>query len=175
MPPETLQEKANRIAIQFGISTTTLSNLIYSESRWNPNATSSQGDRGIAQINFISHAEVKDACAFDPECAIRWTAQRIKQGYSDEWVACNCYSYLKTKIKNLPKMDDIVPNSKPQIGGVAIFYYGHGTKHVSYIKDIGRGILTLQESNFQPCLISPREVSVDNKNLVGFWYPPSGG
>lgn len=166
--PETLQEQSVRIATQFDISTSTFANLIYSESRWNPDATSTTHDRGIVQINSDSHPEVSDECAFDPECAMSWAAQRIKDGHLDEWTAGNCYAYVKTKIKDLPKMVDIKPNSPAKAGGVAIFNY-KGTKHIAYIKSFDGSVLNLTEANYVPALISSRVISIHDKNLVGFW------
>ncbi len=45
-------------------------------------------DRGIFMINDYWHKEITDECAFNIECATRWTIERINAGYQTEW-ACN--------------------------------------------------------------------------------------
>lgn len=67
------------------------------ESNLNPlaenkhnNYPSNSTDRGLFQINNYWHYEVSDACAFDIECATKWTMDRINKGYQSEWV-CNKY------------------------------------------------------------------------------------
>lgn len=66
--------------------------LAYCESRLNPDAINyNQGhgtDRGIYQINDKYHPEVSDECAYDLECATKWTMWRINSGYQEEW-ACD--------------------------------------------------------------------------------------
>jgi hypothetical protein len=42
-------------------------------------------DRGVFQINNYHHAEVPDSCAFDLDCATRWTIKRINDGHQREW------------------------------------------------------------------------------------------
>lgn len=170
---ETLQQKADRVALEHKISTTTFSTLIDEESRWDTQAYNKKTEaRGLLQISRIWHPEVSDICAFDPECAMNWSAQRIKDGHIDEWQPCNCYSYTRSFFKDFPLMNEIQPNSVPRAGGVAIFTY-KGQRHVAYIKNVKGGILSLLEANYRPCEISPREISVDDKSYVGAWYPES--
>lgn len=45
-------------------------------------------DRGIFMINDYWHSEVPDECAFNIDCATRWTIERINNGYQKEWT-CN--------------------------------------------------------------------------------------
>jgi hypothetical protein len=101
---------------------------------------------------------------------MRWSAQRIKDGYLHEWVPANCYAFVRTKIgKALPKMKDIIPNSPAREGGVAIFYY-KGVKHVAYITGIEADGFHVIEANYKPALITKRFVSWNDPNLVGYWY-----
>lgn len=168
---ETLQEKADRIAIENKISTTTFSNLIWSESRWQTDLTSKEGDIGITQINPYFHPEVTKGCALDPDCAMEWTAKFLAKGNSYQYVVCNCYAYMKTKVKRLPRMAEIMPNSKPKIGAVAIFKYKDGTKHLAYVKGLQSGIIQVEEANYKPCLTGSRQISADDPRLIGFYYP----
>lgn len=164
-----MQEKANQIANEYGISRETLSNLLDSESKWNPDAYNPKSeDRGIAQISRIWHPEVTDKCAFDAECAMRWTAKRILDGYSYEWSVCNCYSQVKAIKGKIPLMNKIVPNSPPSIGSIAIFDY-KGVKHVGVVTALQAETFTLREANFEPCKAGTREISYQDKNLVGFY------
>lgn len=166
-PEPTLQEVAQEIAREYEISTSTLFNLVHSESRWDPNASSTTGDYGLVQINPKYH-NVTIEQALDPVFALKFAAKRIKSGQEYQWTACNCFSLVKTKIKNLPRMADIYPNSVPDVGKVAIFYYG-SVKHVAYITKItGTGFWVL-EANYEPCLIEKRFVSYADRALVGYW------
>lgn len=159
---------ADRIAIAHGVSTTTLSNLIFSESRWNPEATSTTKDRGITQISSIHHPEVTDECAFNPECALDWTARRIADGYGYEWVSMNCYLAVKLKIKNLPKMAEIVPNTELATSTIAIFSY-RNVKHIALVESVKKDSFVVWESNYRPGLIGRREVKINDPALQGFY------
>lgn len=61
------------------------------ESRMNPSATNVNEDakrttdRGVFQINSYWHPEVSDECAYEVDCATRWTIDRINAGYQHEW------------------------------------------------------------------------------------------
>lgn len=170
-PPveESLQSMADRIATEHGISTSTFFNLIESESNWQTDRTSPQGDRGILQINKKYHPEVTDECSFDPECAMEWAAQRIAEGYLDEWVAANCYSLVEVLTPyRLPKMAEIAPNSPPTVGSVAIFNYS-GTPHLAVITAFTDDGFIVREANYKPAVIDTREISFKDKALVGFW------
>jgi hypothetical protein len=74
--------------------------IMMAESGLSSSATNSAGntppstDRGIAQFNSYWHPEVSDACAFDPECAIR-EMYRVSSGGSDftQWAAYTAGTY----------------------------------------------------------------------------------
>lgn len=51
------------------------------------NTPSNSIDRGLYGINNYWHSEVSDECAFDLDCATRWTIGRINDGYQKEWMA----------------------------------------------------------------------------------------
>lgn len=166
-----MQELAKQIAGEFGISYKQFSNLLDSESKWNPDAYNAKTqDRGIAQISRIWHPEVTDECAFDAECSMRWTAQRLLDGYSYEWSVCNCYAQAKAIKGKLPKMENLKPNGPISVGSLAIFNY-KGVKHVGVVSTINSVSFTIREANFVPCRASSRTISFTDKALVGFYSP----
>lgn len=179
---ETLTEMADRIAGEYGIPSTTLRNLVYSESRWNPDAESKTGDCGLAQINDTLNPSGKGVpCeqAKDPAYALDFAARYIKAGQADRWVACNCYLLVKAKIPLLPLMKDVLPNTTPHVGAVAIFEYtstkGAYVKHIALITSIAAEGFTVLEANKQPCLIGSRFIRWDDPRLVGFFAPGATG
>lgn len=163
----TLQELAEQIAVEYEISTTTLANLVYSESRWNPQADNGH-DRGLVQINRKHWPDITDEQAFDPVFALKFAAERLSEGQEHKWVACNCYLFAMAKIGRLPLMADIQPNTdKPQKGDLVILDYS-GVKHLSVIESVGKKIKVI-EANFEPCLIAPRQIDWHDPRIVGFW------
>lgn len=166
----TLQERAGLIADEYHVPRETLSNLIESESHWDPSKISETDDRGIVQINAHYHPEVSDECAFNPDCAIAWAAKRIQQGYLYEWTVANCYSYVSLFV-HLPPMPSITPNSAPSVGSVAIFDY-KGLKHVAYVVALKEEGFLVKEANFEPAKVAERLVNWNDKALEGFWNPP---
>ncbi len=180
--PETLPEMSDRIAGEWGVATATLRNLVWSESRWDPNAVSSTGDCGLVQINpdlNPSQEYVPCETAKDPAYALNFAAQWVAAGKEDEWVVCNCYLYLKTRIRGLPLMRDIVPNSTPKVGAVAIFEYkdkqtGARVKHVAIIEKFSATGFAVAESNFTRCLWDRRTIDWGDPHIVGFWSVNTG-
>lgn len=174
----TLQEKAVDIAFLYGISTSTFSNLLYSESSWDPAATSTGGDRGIAQISAIYHPEVSDECAFDADCAMNWAAGYIKAHGTDEWVVANCYLYVKIFYEKyhdlpLPKTKDLKPNSPARKGAVAIYDY-NGLPHYAFVLAVDNDDVYRfyeQGTNLVPAVPYKRWVNADHPKLKGFYYP----
>jgi hypothetical protein len=77
--------------------------VMIAESGLVTNATNTTGntppstDRGIAQFNDYWHPEVSDACAFDPECAIR-EMYRVSSGGTDfsQWAAYTAGTYRQS-------------------------------------------------------------------------------
>ena len=101
---------------------------------------------------------------------MRWAAQRIKDGYISEWTVANCFSYVSLFVK-LPKMSEILPNTTPFVGAVAIFNY-NGVKHIAYIKELHADGFIVKEANYRPAVVDEREVNWNDKALVGFWAMP---
>lgn len=160
--------------------TSTLRNLVWTESRWDPTAVSKTGDCGLVQINSdINPSQQYVPCevAKDPNYALHFAARYIKAGLDYQWVACNCYLYVKTRIHNLPKMDAIAPNGPPTVGSVAIFTYhdrvtGVLERHIAVVDHLGAITFTVAETNDVHCLFDRREVAWDDPHLQGFWTPP---
>ncbi len=172
--PESPQAIILRIADEYGINRALMTNMAWSESRFEPLSDNGY-DRGLFQINRKYHPEVSDECAFDAECAARWTAQRIKDGYSHEWVSANCYLLVQARLgRKLPLMKDLKPNSMPRIGAVAIFNY-KGVPHYAEVISLHQWHFTQFESNYIPGLIGYRDVKWTDRALVGFWFPNEGG
>lgn len=98
----------------------------------------------------VAHVEVKD-----PE-----------QTYPGE--ACNCYMFVRNRIKDLPRMDAVLPNSEPVIGGVVIEFF-KAIKHVSIITEIDDGGVWVMESNYNHCQTGKRYIPYNKYSVVGFW------
>jgi hypothetical protein len=92
----TVPLEIRKIANQMGFKWTDyLLRLADCESKFNPNAINNKNnnpsfsvDRGVFQINNYWHPDVSDECAFDVDCATRWTIQKINSGQQGLWV-CN--------------------------------------------------------------------------------------
>jgi soluble lytic murein transglycosylase-like protein len=76
--PGALKEYANAQAAQYGIPSDVFSNLIETESGWNPNAVSPAGAEGIAQLMPETSAGHVDP--FDPFASMQYAAQMLS-GY----------------------------------------------------------------------------------------------
>lgn len=91
---------ADRILItakQEGFTDTNyLLKLAYCESRLDEFALNGNGghsiDRGAFQINSLYHSEVKSDCAFNVECATKWTIKMLNNNRHHEWM---CSKYIK--------------------------------------------------------------------------------
>lgn len=163
---------AVEVAKEFKISTTTFSSLIEHESRFDPLIKDSpQGDRGILQINRKWHAEVSDACAYDPECAMRWAAQYIADNGYDEWTVCNCYAFAQVKVgKRLPPSKDIRPNSTPIVGSIAILNF-NGVIHYQVVTGLDEDGYSYIGANREGCVIAKGHDQWGDPRLVGFFDP----
>lgn len=174
--PPTLHQLAETIAIEHGIPKEWMLNLIDSESDWDPSAIGDNGcSYGLAQINICAHKGVTKAQAKDPAYSLNWTADRLKEGNGWWWTSGNCYSFVLTKIPDLPHMADIQPNSSAKAGSVAIFYYtdkntGKRVKHIAYVLGTKGGV-TIQGANRIAFVIETITIPMSDPHLVGFWSP----
>ena len=178
---ETLQEMSDRIAVEYKVSTTTLANLVWSESRWDPNAISKTGDHGLVQINLEQppilekgQLPIIEEQAHNPEFSLRFAAKALSLGMEDSWVVCNCFSYVMTKLGRLPRLDDILPGSPAIRGAIAIFNYD-GVRHIAYTEEVNNEWITVSEANYIKCRVGQRTIHIDDPALRGFYIPPQGG
>lgn len=183
---ESIEQRIDRVATEYGIATTTLYNLVMGESSLNPNALGDMDSkcpvgankglpvraRGLLQITQCYNADITDAQAFSPDWSLNWGANIIAKGEAwKHWTLANCYSYAKTQINNLPSMKDIQPNTDyPSVGGLVILYYGK-TKHLSVITKVTKEGIEVKETNWQPMKFTKRTILWNDKNIDGFWRP----
>ncbi len=71
-------------------------------------------------------------------------------------------------------MRDIVPNTTPHKGAVAIFEYhdkltGKLVKHIGIEIDVGQTGFSMDESNFTKCTYDRRFIDWNDPHLIGFW------
>lgn len=170
IPPPPVEEQICNVIQNYDLECQTILNLAMSESSMNPDAVGRHGERGLYQIHPIHHA-VTDECAFDVSCATQWIAGRFLEGYSYENVPCNCYSYVSLSV-SLPKMAEVIPNTYPKVGSVAVFEYRIG-KHVAIVTKITEKGFYVREANFRPCKFGTRFVAWSNPFLKGFYSPPT--
>lgn len=166
-----LPDLANRIASDYGIATTTLANLVQSESQWDPNAVNGQ-DRGLVQINSKYWPDVSDAEAFDPEFALKFAADAIKNDKEFHWVSCNCVAFIRTMGVHFPRLQDAkdldTNSSVPMKGGVIKMVY-NGIYHLAYITSVEEDGIHIREANYSACLIGKRVIAFNDKHIVGFY------
>ena len=168
----TLQEKADMIAKEFEISSSTLRNLVYSESKWNPNADNGY-DRGLVQISRFYHKDITDEMAFDVDYSLRYAAKKIKDDKAHEWTSCSCTKYAHVLLPAFPiqNADSVEPNSwTPEVGSIAVFRYKNSA-HVAYITKLEADGFLVRETNLKPCLSGERKVAYNDEWLIGFWVP----
>lgn len=175
--PLSLQEKAGATALRHNLSTTTFSNLIYSESRWNPdipdNNTNGSRDRGLMQISKRWHPEVDDTCAYDVDCAMDWTAAYIEKHGWDEWVPCNCYLYAETIVGPLPLAQYIKPNTTAHVGAIAILNF-NGVIHYQVVTGFDKTGYFYDGANRVKCLVKHGHDDWGDSRLVGFYDKQDG-
>jgi len=82
----TVQQYVQKKARDAGVDPRVAEWIVSHESRHHPDATGDGGEsRGLWQINKEWHPEVSDACAYNVPCSTRWSLERIRDGYVDEW------------------------------------------------------------------------------------------
>jgi hypothetical protein len=185
IPIETIEQRIDRVATAHSIATTTLYNLVMSESSLNPEIKDGDMDilcnsgpnlgkpvrsRGIAQISECYHPEISDDEAYSPEWSLNYVADKIAKGTIwREHMVCNCYTYAKTKIKGLPAMKDIQPNTPyPIVGGLLIEYFNK-VKHISVITKITKEGIYVSQTNKVPCKFTKELRPFNNPNREGYW------
>lgn len=122
---------------------------------------------GVAPVHAFTEVEVlRVTPTSTPEIAT--TSVAVTKA---DPVACNCYALLKTQFGDkLPRMAEIKPNYKPDVGRVAIFMYGN-VKHVALITEMAEDGFYVYESNYKRCKVTTdRFVKFDDPKLLGIWY-----
>lgn len=71
-------------------------------------------------------------------------------------------------------MKDIIANTSPVLGAVAVFKYPK-SYHFAVVESVGVGIFTITETNFndgcETQTINTREVSFADPRFLGFFIP----
>lgn len=169
---QTLQQKAENIALAHNIATTTLYNLITSESNWNPDARNNGGDLGIAQINPKYWPDITEAEALDPDFSMNFAADQISKNEGVHWVSCNCVQFIRTMGVHMPRLKDAgdldVNSNVPIKGGVVKFNY-NGVYHLAYIESVDADGIHIREANYEPCKIGERVISPSDPRIVGYY------
>ena len=178
----TVEQKIETVARETGVASTTLYSLLFNESTLNPDAAvdipptkgcpDGSVDRGIAQINDCYHPEVTDEQAYSVDFGIQWAADVIKKDRAwAEYAVCNCYTFVKTIVGDLPNFKDLKSNTTPRKGVLAIFNYS-GVKHLGYIQSLNETGFTVREANFKPCTMGTRHIGWNDPALIGFYQKP---
>lgn len=177
-----LKDLATKAALKHHIATSTLFNLVHSESRWDPDSPGDWNAEkgrycswGLTQQNICAHPEITKEQATDPAWALDKAAGDIEDGLDYIYTSCNCYSLVWTRKHALPRMIDIEPNSKARVGAVAIFYYldretGLWVKHIAYVLEVHGTSITIIEANKDHCKVDTRVVPMSDPHLAGFWH-----
>lgn len=91
-PTELQLSIINRKAIQYNVSTSTITDVIACESSFNETARGDGGySRGLVQIHAKFHPQVTYEQAIDPEFAIDFLAEKLSKGQGYLWT---CYRNL---------------------------------------------------------------------------------
>jgi hypothetical protein len=182
LQPATLEQKIEEVSLKYEIASTTLTNLLMEESSLNPDIKDGDMDvtcvttqkpvraRGLAQITECYHPEVSDAEAYDVDFALNWTAKEIANHTAwREHQVCNCYTYARTQIHNLPAMKDIQPNTPyPKVGGLLIQYFNK-VKHIAVITKVSEEGIYVSQTNKTPCKFTKEIIPWNDKNREGYW------
>lgn len=168
-----LKTLATEIAREYGVSPTLLHNLVSEESGWDVYAIGDRGEAcGIVQIHRQYHPEEHKRC-YDWDFALRFAAKEVAAGREWKWTSCSCIKTARlwgAKIPMNTNADELVPNTTPHVGAVAIFEY-RGKRHAVYIAKMDGHGFTIKEGNMKPCLKTTRWVPWTDPALVGFYKP----
>lgn len=174
-PKLTPEGLISSISAEYGVSSTTLYNLAYSESHLDPSAVGDSGDSvGIVQIRLKSHPDVSREQALDPEFSLRWAALEILAGNISQWSVCSCVKTIAPLVSGMPiqDADKFIPNADVTTGKVLLLNY-HGVRHVALIKEVSKEGILVYEGNYKRCLTGTRLISWEElgDTLVGYYSP----
>lgn len=170
-PLETIEEHARRVARETGISGDTLWNLVLAESLGGERMEGDDGDScGLVHINKHFFPEEHAKC-YDNDFSLRFAANLISEGREYLFTSCNCYQYAKyVSGLKFPFMAEILPNTTPFVGSIAIFDYD-GIKHVAVVTELNSDHFVVREANYEACKTGSRVIAYDDVALIGFWKP----
>lgn len=172
-PIANLQEKAQIIAHEYGVASSTLFAIIETETggTWKTDQICDNGDgRGLGCINKRWFPKEYEQ-ALDPDFSMRFIAQAIKDLKADDlFTGCSCIQtsrILGAKVPRVKNANDIKPNTiSPHRGGLVVFKYNH----IAVIQKITEEGIYVREGNYKRCRITERLVKWDDPQIRGYWY-----
>ena len=111
-----------------------------------------------------------------PQLAIAEPTVPVAVTMPDETL-CNCYTYVKERIPELPNTSELKGNTVPEKGAVVLFEYvgedGEAVKHYAILRTFEGDGFWVDENNYKKCVTSPRYVYFNDKSIKGFWKSPT--
>lgn len=93
-PAKSIPQLVEKYALEYGVSSTTMMQVIKCESGFNPKAVGDNGTSyGLAQIHLPAWPHVTVAQATNPEFAIKFMAEQMSRGNARAWT---CYRMITT-------------------------------------------------------------------------------
>lgn len=172
IPIPTLQEQAQTIALEHGVSFDIMDKIITDESKWesNPPGYNDDGQSvGLVQIYLPSHPNITREQALDPTWALNWLADELKADRAYNWTICSCTAEVRRLGAHVPTKDELVSNTTyPRVGGVVIQKYGE-LRHLSFVTSVGEDGIHVKETNFKKCERGTRIIPFNDSHTIGYW------
>jgi len=104
------------------------------------------------------------------EIALEATTTPQEPRKPQDAILCSCIKFARTLVPQLPKGDakDLIPNSRPEIGGIVIFHYPD-TAHIAVIQKFTNSGMIVAESNYHRCKKDTRYVDFTDPAIFGYW------
>jgi len=82
---------------------------------------------------------------------------------------CSCILGARRFGVNLPpgNAEDLIPNSTPVVGGVALFNYS-GVHHTAVITELSEQTFSVIETNYKKCQKTQRDIRYNDPSIRGF-------
>lgn len=91
------------------------------------------------------------------------------QHYGYEDTHCSCVAYARIHRPDVPFInasDVTISTTTPFVGAVVKMYYPHsGMYHLAYVESVGDGYIDIVESNYKPCSVTKRRVTLPDRVL----------
>ena len=166
----TLEQKIEIVAEEYGIASSTLFNLAYSESTLGEFRVGDGGKScGVIHIHKDYYPEEWKHCD-DDWYVLRFAADLIKKDMGYRFTPCSCIQYAKALGVKIPKGNsawDLMPNSKPAVGRLVLI----NGNHVAVITSMTEKGFFIREANWQPCKTGSRFIPWNSKSIRGFYSP----